>query len=213
MKKVNLILDMDGVLIDSIEVQKRAFYGSYMSVVGDSNCPDFSEFLKHTGDSLENIFIKMNLPLKMIEVFRKISMESIDKIIFNKQLISLIDELKSMGSKISICTGKDHERAVEILKYAKIEKKFDVLVASDDVDEPKPSAKPALFAIEKMKVSRESCVFVGDGQNDVLCARNAGIPIILALWYGDTGNSETADYVAYKVSDLRHFLLRSILEN
>ena len=73
---------MDGVLIDSIEVQKRAFYGSYMSVVGDSNCPDFSEFLKHTGDSLENIFIKMNLPLKMIEVFRKISMESIDKIIF-----------------------------------------------------------------------------------------------------------------------------------
>ena len=33
LKKVNLILDMDGVLIDSIEVQKRAFYGSYMSVI------------------------------------------------------------------------------------------------------------------------------------------------------------------------------------
>ena len=53
MKKVNLILDMDGVLINSIEVQKKAFYGSYMSVVGDSNCPDFSEFLKHTGDFLK----------------------------------------------------------------------------------------------------------------------------------------------------------------
>ena len=101
----------------------------------------------------------------MIEVFRKISMESIDKIIFNKQLISLIDELKSMGSKISICTGKDHERAVEILKYAKIEKKFDVLVASDDVDEPKPSAKPALFAIEKMKVSREEILHIANLAN------------------------------------------------
>lgn len=211
MNKVNLILDLDGVLINSIEVQKKAFYGSYMSVVGDSNCPDFSEFLKHTGDSLENIFTKMHLPLKMIKIFREISRRSIDQIIFNKQLISLIDELKSMGSKISICTGKDHERAFEILKYAKIEKMFDVLVASDDVDEPKPSAKPALVAIEKMQVSKESCIFVGDGQNDILCARNAGIPIILALWYGDTGNLEIPDHVAYTVSDLRRLLLQSIL--
>ena len=38
-KHLNLIFDLDGCLIDSSEVQKEAFFGSYEEIVGDDNCP------------------------------------------------------------------------------------------------------------------------------------------------------------------------------
>ena len=36
---LNLIFDLDGCLIDSKEVQKMAFFGSYQEIVGDDQCP------------------------------------------------------------------------------------------------------------------------------------------------------------------------------
>ncbi|MBO4433660.1 MAG: HAD-IA family hydrolase [Clostridia bacterium] len=206
MGKVNLIFDLDGCLINSIEVQKQAFYGSYDRVVGDGNCPDFSEYLKHTGDSLPNIFRKMGLPVEMADPYREISCAAIDKIIVNNDAIELTREMKSKGSKIAICTGKDRYRTVDILKYYNIDDCFDVIVASDDVSEPKPSAMPIIKAISDMGVNKDTCIVVGDGYNDILSARNAGVKVVLTLWYGDEGVSREADYTAHTVAQLKEIL-------
>ena len=40
---LNLIFDLDGCLIDSKEVQKMAFFGSYQEIVGDDQCPSFEK--------------------------------------------------------------------------------------------------------------------------------------------------------------------------
>ena len=206
MSILNLIFDMDGCLINSLEVQKTAFYGSYAAVVGDDNCPDFSEYLKHTGDSLPNIFKKMGLPVEMADPYREISSKAIDKIIINDEAINLVRKMKALGSKIAICTGKDHWRTEDILKYYNIFDCFDAIIASDDVKEPKPSAMPVLKAIEKMGISKDSCIVIGDGYNDILSAKNAGVPVILTLWYGDEGVPREADYTTFTVSELEKLL-------
>lgn len=206
MRKMNLIFDMDGCLINSIEVQKSAFYGSYERVVGDGNCPDFSEYLKHTGDSLPNIFKKMGLPVEMADPYREISSAAVDKIIINDEAIALVRKMRESGSKIAICTGKDHYRTVDILKHYGIDNCFDTVVASDDVTEPKPSAMPVLKAIENMNVNKDSCVVIGDGYNDILSAKNAGVTCVLTLWYGDEGVPHEADYTAYTVKELENIL-------
>ena len=203
---LNLIFDLDGCLIDSTEVQKAAFYGSYKEVVGDENCPPFSEYIKYTGDSIINVMKKLRLPLEMVDVYRRISSQSVDKIIVNQECVDLIKEYKNKGSKIAICTGKDHYRAEEILVYYKIEYLFDALVSSDDVLEPKPSAKPILAAIEKMGVDKKTCIVIGDGLNDLLSAKNAGVKSVLTLWYGDNGVTRISDAVAETVEDLRSIL-------
>lgn len=202
----NLIFDMDGCLIDSIEVQKTAFYGSYEEIVGDENCPDFSEYMKHTGDSLPNILTKIGLPIEMAEPYRRISCQAIDKIIVNSDCIELIKDLREKGSKIAICTGKDHYRAADILRYYGIDNLFDVLISSDDVSEPKPSAIPVLAAIESMEVNKDTCIVIGDGYNDILSAHNAGVPCILTLWYGDEGVPREAEYTVSTVDELRKIL-------
>lgn len=207
-KNIHLIFDFDGVLINSIEVQKNAYYGSYREVVGDDNCPPFSEYLKHTGDSLPNIFKKMGLPVEMADPYREISVQSIDKIIINDEAIKLIKELRANHAKCAICTGKDHYRTVDILRYFGIEELFDTIICSDDVSEPKPSPIPVLKAIENMggEVTTDNCVVIGDGLYDILSAKNAGCKSILTLWYGDEGVPRDADFTVESVTELREVI-------
>lgn len=207
---INLIFDMDGCLIDSTDVQKSAFYGSYKEIVGDDKCPDFSEYLKHTGDSLPNIFRKMGLPVEMAGPYRRISCEAVDKINVNYDCVNLIREMREKGSKVAICTGKDHYRTVDILKFYGIDDCFDVIVASDDVKNPKPSPDSALQSASELGVNANTCLMIGDGYNDLLCAKNAGIRSILTLWYGDVGVPRDADYVVKTVEELREVLLNEI---
>lgn len=211
-KALNLIFDFDGVLINSIEVQKSAYYGSYQEVVGDEKCPPFSEYLKHTGDSLPNIFKKMGLPVEMADPYRRISVSAIDKIILNVEAIELIKELRPLGVKCAICTGKDHYRTVDILKHFGIEELFDAVICPDDVSEPKPSPVPVLRAIEVMGVgaSPENCIVIGDGLYDIVSAKSAGCKSVLTLWYGDEGVERAADYTVAAVGELRNYLLRYI---
>lgn len=202
----NFIFDLDGCLIDSSAVQKAAFFGSYKEIVGDDKCPTYEEYIKHTGDSIDNVFRKMGLPFEMAEAYRRISSAAVDEIIVNWDAIELIKELRRNGAKIAICTGKDHYRTVPILEKYQINMLFDVLVCADDVEEPKPSAMPILKAIEEMRVEKNSVLVIGDGYNDILSARNAGVKSVLTLWYGDEGVSREADYTVQSVLELRNLL-------
>lgn len=56
-----VIFDFDGVIINSLEVQRKAFTASYNKVIGEGT-PPFKEFLSHSGNSIHNIFEIMGLP-------------------------------------------------------------------------------------------------------------------------------------------------------
>lgn len=206
MSIINLIFDMDGCLIDSTDVQKASYFGSYKEIVGDNNCPPFSEYMKHTGDSLPNIFKKMGLPVEMVDLYRKISRNSIDKIIVNKELVELIEEYRYKGSKVAICTGKDHLRAQEILDYYHISHLFDALISSDDVVNPKPAPDSINTALELMNTCKDNTIVIGDGYSDIISAKEAGLVSVLTLWYGDEGVPREADYYANTVLDLKSLL-------
>lgn len=205
---LNLIFDLDGCIIDSSEVQKAAFYGSYKEVVGDDNCPSYEEYIKYTGDSISNVMRKMGLPIEMVGPYRRISSSSIDKIIVNEKCVELIKKARRNGSKIAICTGKDHYRVDEILKFFSIDNLFDVIVSSDDVSSPKPAPDSILIAINKMNVKRETCVVIGDGYNDLLSAKNAGVKSVLTLWYGDEGVPRDSNAIVTSVEELEIVLCK-----
>ena len=197
---------MDGCLIDSAEVQKAAFFGSYAAVVGDDKCPTYKEYLKYTGDSVDNVFKKMGLPLEMAPIYRQISANSIDKVSVYWDIIKVIHDLRQYGCKIGICTGKDHYRAEAILNYYHIDSYFDIIVGADDIDEPKPSPLPVLYAIKKLNIDKNDTILIGDGYNDILCAKNASIRSILTLWYGDNGVPREADYTVHTAVELKTML-------
>lgn len=201
-KSLNLIFDLDGCLIDSSEVQKAAFFGSYEEIVGDDNCPSYEDYIKQTGNSVDGMLKNLGLPAEMADPFRRISSKAVDKININWEAMELIRELRDQGCKIALCTGKDHDRTVDILKYYHVITLFDVLICADDVAEPKPSAVPILEAIKCLGCEKEDVIMIGDGYNDIISAQNAGVKSILALWYGDSGVPREADETVVNVSEL-----------
>ena len=57
-----------------------------------------------------------------------------------------------------------------------IEKFFDVIITADDVTKHKPDPQPIDIALKNLESSREQAVMVGDTKQDILCAKNAGVP-------------------------------------
>lgn len=178
-----IIFDFDGVVIDSLEVQKAAFYACYEEQFGIVEDTVFDEFLSYGGDSLENIFKKMNIPIRLLEKYRAISADRIDSIkIFPgiEKVLNAFHELNHF--KVCLFTGKESKRTHEILKHFQLEKYFEEVICSDQISRPKPDAEGINLIADKLMLKIEDIVMIGDAQNDICCAQNAGVKSIAALW-------------------------------
>lgn len=204
------IFDFDGVIINSTDVQRRAFLESYRIIVGNS-VPSFEEFLSHSGDSIENIFKKMGLASEMVGLYRKICRENIDHIKVYDGIEALLAHLINKKILCGLCTGKDKTRVVEILNKLKLHRYFDTIVCPDDVINPKPHPESLLLALQRLDVSARHSVMIGDAENDIICAREAGVRSIAVTW-GDISRKSlekaSPDFIVEDMSDLGMNIVR-----
>jgi HAD superfamily hydrolase (TIGR01509 family) len=92
--------------------------------------------------------------------------------------------LRASGRKPSIVTNKGLERTLIDLSVADIPPDaFEVIVTAEDTLDRKPHPAPILFGMAKAGAAAEDCIYVGDGPQDVLAARAAGMAVI-AVSYG-----------------------------
>lgn len=203
-----VVFDFDGVIIDSLEVQRKAFFESFR-LVSDGPLPSFEEFLGHSGDSIPNIFTKMGLSLDMTEHYRRIARENIHLIQMIDGMEELLRYIKDAGWLCGLCTGKDRPRTLLTLEQHGLISYFDAVVCSDDVTHPKPHPESLLFTIGQLHTTVDHSVFVGDGRNDIICAREARMRSIAVAWGHNPVEilqQEAPSYVAYNVEELRHEL-------
>jgi len=89
--------------------------------------------------------------------------------------LEAIEALSSMENMVlGVCTNK-HRRATKVvLATLGIDDKFGAVVSGGDVPERKPHGAPLLLAAKMLGVMPAGVVMVGDGPQDIFCARNAG---------------------------------------
>src|SRR5207244_11995999 len=84
-------------------------------------------------------------------------------------------------ARIGIVTNNLLEEQQDKLQYCGLAPSVDVLIASEDVGVSKPDRGIFDLALERMGVSAEDAVMVGDSwANDIAGALNAGIR---AIWF------------------------------
>ncbi len=204
-----IIFDFDGVIINSLEVQRKAFYDSFRKV-SNGSLPSFEEYVSHSGDSIKNIFIKMGLPLEMIEPYCEISRKNIGFIEVVDNIESILIDINKRGWKCGLCTGKDRERTLEILALYNLQSYFEAIVCSNDVNHPKPHPESLLLVIQQLNCSLENSVMIGDGKNDIICAKDSGVKSIAVSWGHSTlSDLKTVypDYIAYSVTELHQHII------
>lgn len=176
----SIIFDMDGVIFDTelvyLEIWSKVFekYGYklqkevYAEVLGTGRENVKKVFLNNYGNELpiDKMYREKDEDLE----------KAVDKGIPLKQgAYEILSYLKNNNYKIALATSASKERALKQLRYADIEKFFDVIVSRDDVKETKLNPDIFLKAAKKLNVNPNECIVIEDSSAGIKAAFNAGM--------------------------------------
>ena len=123
----------------------------------------------------------------------------------------LLEQLCREGRRVGICTNKNHELTIEILRQLDLIKYFGS-VLGERVGHPcKPDPAPLLKVLSELNVSPSRALMVGDSEADVACARAAKFPVVVVNFgYSRVApDALGADAVISRLSEL-HTVLASV---
>ena len=90
-------------------------------------------------------------------------------------VIDMLDSLKSDGVKLGICTNKPTATTPPVLKAMGLDGFFDVVSCGDAVAHRKPDGRHVLVCIEQLGATPETTAMIGDSENDITAAIDAGV--------------------------------------
>lgn len=124
-------------------------------------------------------------------------------------------ELLKRGIKLGVVTDAPRIQAWTRLAQVGLHNFFDVVITFDDTGETKPSPKPFILALEKLKVKPEEAIMVGDWpERDILGGAKIGMKTVFAR-YGDVFGTQNsgADYEIEDISELLEIVEKLNKEN
>ncbi len=96
-------------------------------------------------------------------------------------ITEMLSELKNRGIRIAVVTNKTHTTAVDIVEHF-FGNLVEFTIGQIDGMVRKPQPDGIYLALEKLGISKENSVYVGDSEVDCITAKNACIPCIGVTW-------------------------------
>jgi beta-phosphoglucomutase len=207
-----LIFDMDGVLVDSEPLHKRAkeiAFGEhgivlpeavYDSYKGRPDATMFPEILKESGWPAERIGRILE---RKKEIYEEIETEL--------QAVSGAMEFVRWAAacfKIALATSSTARNREATLRFLGIEEFFQVLVDASGHTRPKPDPEVFQVAISKLQVAPSECWIIEDSVNGIRAAKTAGAVAvaITTTFHQEILRAEGAELVVDSFAELRQFL-------
>jgi HAD superfamily hydrolase (TIGR01509 family) len=201
-----VILDMDGVLVDSIPMHKKAmdrifkkhnipFSISRWDEINGKNIPDTFRYIKDNYGGDFDLY-------EAIEEKKESNMEIAKKISLFKGIDDAIKRLRQKGYILILATSALKKEAYTILDRHNLRVYFDCIVTGDDVRRSKPDPEIFEKCADRLKLERESCVVVEDSPNGIEAAKKAGMKVIGVTTTHDKEELKEADLVIDKPSKL-----------
>jgi pyrophosphatase PpaX len=213
-----ILFDLDGTLIDTTNLILECFHHSWKTVCG----------FNHTREALIQTFgtplrDAMHQLLKECQSngHRAVEADAVEPLLTEYRLFNVanhdllarpftgarevLSELRARGYKIAVVTSKSRELGLRGLKLCSLDSLIDSAVFLEDTTIHKPQPEPILKALEKLKATSASAVYVGDSRHDIIAARAAGVRAIAALWGPSPRNElerEHPDHTAEAITDL-----------
>ncbi len=200
--KNHICFDLDGVLIDSIDLMKYSWENTSKEFNLNHKFEEFSALI---GLPLTSIISFLEIPNgdRFIEKYKKLSYQHLEKIKIDKDTIENLEKL-STNYKLSIYTSKTNERVKKIIDLYFKSINFDSILTSDDVLHSKPDPEGLLKICKLVNSTTEESIYVGDTNYDFKASEKAKIDFVYASWgYGEVKNSK---YKIKNISELTKIL-------
>lgn len=181
-----VLFDMDGTIADTDGMLIATFIELYRLYRPDYQ-PTIEHMLTFSGPPIYDT-LKRELPSLdpqfAFDEFRRLSLPNYDKFVKSFPFVrEVVEQLHSRGIKTGIVTSKHRYPSEYTIKLMKLEGVFDLLIAHDDVANPKPDPEGIYKSMTHFGVSDKSDVlYVGDTVTDFLTAKNAGVDMALVTW-------------------------------
>jgi len=180
-----VLFDLDGTLLDSI----RLIVDSYHHTLAVHGFPPRSDehWLAGIGTPLRVQFADwahdQALLTAMIATYREYNIANHDSVVRPYPgAVELVRRLKDDGYRTGLVTSKQRTGAERGLRFLGLEAAMDVIVAADEVENPKPHPEPLLKAVAHLRVDVAGTIYVGDSTHDMTSGRAAGTLTAAALW-------------------------------
>jgi len=203
-----VIFDLDGTLIDSqydlaLAVNyTRSLYGfteirvdKIRDFIGDGIRTLMEKALPEIGES------EMQVAIIKFRAFYG------ENLLNNTKLYPGVKEVLEnlSGIKKAVLTNKPIAFTKTILENFKIDKYFNIVTGGDSGPKRKPAPEPLLDIANKLNIPLGQVIMIGDGKNDILAAKAAGVKCAAAE-YGYTASAELLslkpDYTISNINDV-----------
>ena len=117
--------------------------------------------------------------------------------------------LKEAGYRLAIVTNKPFDFVAPILKGLNLDGLFELHLGGDSLPQKKPDPAPLLYVCDKLGVTVDRCVMVGDSKNDILAANTAkmqSIGVSYGYNYGEDISVYNPNVVVNNFGDILKFL-------
>ena len=202
-----VIFDLDGVLVDTAEYHRRAWYDLAEK-----------ENLRMSDEFFENTFGSQNAQIIPEMTDRRLSDEDVERmsqwkearyrehVDGNLQLLDgageLIKDLKANGFRLAIGTSTPRINLEFLLENMPLHEYFDDYVTGEDVENGKPAPDTFLAAAEKLCLPAGRCVVIEDSVQGVTAGKSAGMKVIAVTTTRKRENLTQADITVASLDEL-----------
>lgn len=120
--------------------------------------------------------------------------------LFYPDALGILQSLVTAERKVAVVSSKMRYRIVETFECHTASMPVDLIVGLGDVDKPKPDPAGILYAIDKLGVSKEDVLYIGDSYIDAETAVNAGVDFA-GVATGPTPKEKLLEYPNVWVGD------------
>jgi AHBA synthesis associated protein len=180
-----VIMDFDGTIveykIDYVKARKEALeyikkFDFYSPSLFDINDGIFTIYMKISKILTEKDAVH-KIKNEFQAILEKYEMEGARITRPLPGVIEAIKKLKSMNLKLAIFTANGKKPMDFVLKKFDLEKYFDLCISRDDVIDfkfIKPNTQHLKIILDYLNISPYEAIVVGDGKNDMICAKSIG---------------------------------------
>ena len=180
-----VLFDLDGTLIDSIELILNSARYAFQKLGRES--PSDEEWTAGIGIPLFTMFGRYARDAAdqraLIAAYREYQLEHHDRLVrCYDAVVDTVGEIRARGHEIAIVTSKSEYLSLRALALVGLARHVDTVVGCDATSRHKPDPEPVRLALHRLGRAPHEAVFVGDSVHDLLAGNAAGVRTFAALW-------------------------------
>jgi pyrophosphatase PpaX len=180
-----VLFDLDGTLVDSVELIVKAAQFAFASRPGPR--PDRAQIMAGIGRPLVEQFRDYaedeEAVAAYVQAYREYQLTHHDTLTAAYPGVNdVVAHLRANGKSLGVVTSKIEPLAHRALQFIGLQDCFAVVVGIESTARHKPNPEPLLYALERLAATPDEAVYVGDSPFDVQAARHAGMTSIAVTW-------------------------------